>query len=77
MIFHPDRVGGAKASGYGLVDPVEESGKPKSMPLLHQMKVHWSTIGRLDVILLLRLQFLFDLGGDYRAHHGRVMEGAL
>ena len=77
MFFHPDQIGGTEALGHGLVDPVEESGKPKSTPLLHQTKVHWSTIGRLDVVLLLRLQFLIDLGGDYRAHHGWVMEGAL
>ena len=61
----------------GLVDPVEESGEPKGTPLLHQTKVHWSTFGQLVIILLLRLQLLVNLGGDYRAHHRRIMDGAL
>ena len=77
MLFHPDQIGGTDASGHGLVDPVEESGKPKGTPLLHQTKVHWSTFGWLVIVLLLRLQLLIDLGGDYWAHHGWVVEGAL
>ena len=77
MFFHPDQIGGAEASGHGLVNPVEESGEPKGTPLLHQTKVYWSTFGRLVIVLLLRLQLLIDLGGDYWAHHGQVVEGTL
>ena len=76
MFFHPDRIGGADAPGHGLVDPVDESGKPEGAPLLHQTEVHWSTFRQLVIVLLLRAELLINLGGYYWAHHGWVVEGA-